>query len=194
MTNEISYEDITEALDYAGSPAKVDAVFDTLNALDPAVRENIIDKLVENMKMVFKVEAEVDRITQDELLSIKEEAAELATATDPYDIADYKNALEDLQSCFQVVLNIAKIKGDTASNFIKVHVDELKKLSSEEYNSCYGLLQATYNIQNKLTPADLEPAQIAKLPAKPNPFASLDLGTPKPATPKKKSGPRNCRM
>jgi predicted phage tail protein len=109
---------------------------------------------------------------EEGLIPASEREEELAqakkydAATDPEEIADVQDKLEDGQAIMQIVLNIAKIKGDAASPAIKAYVEEMKKLSSGEYNTITGIVQAMCNAQEKID------AQTKSTP-KANPFAEL---------------------
>jgi hypothetical protein len=180
MTTEELYKNLAEALEYAETAAEVDAIFDQLKQEDPKTVQIVSDKLEANFDENCRAKGGLLLVPRE----ARQEVLDEAKKTDA--LGDGTRELEGAQKVLQELLNIAKIKGDAASPAIKAHVDELKKLSTEEYNSLQGLYGAMFKAEDKLAPAN----PFAELGSKPSEAKRPEEGKPTPPRIDRGPGPR----
>jgi hypothetical protein len=158
--------EVIVALNNSTTSLDVDAVFE--NFISKASAETVklvAEKMDEQQETQFRKEVTEEPLSASECRALLAEAKEDEASTDPDEIASLQEDIVMVQAALQIILNIAKIRGDEASPYTKAVVEEMKKLSTEEYNSLSGLRQARFNVNEKLAPAA----------PKTNPFAALEM-------------------
>ncbi len=152
MTDEfknMSVEDIAETISWDSvTAAQVDAAFEALKPLDPAVRKNVVDTLE-------------SALVADTIDWAKEEKM-FGSLVGMMDLPETKEDTEEAQANAQIFLHIAEIKGEAAHPLTKALVKEFAKLSDHEYNSGNKILASVMKAYDDV----YAPAA----PKNPNPF------------------------
>ena len=143
--------------------ADVDAAFAALSKELPETEYKAAVDAIET-ELLSEIKEDIDE--EGGIEGFKKEIKE-QIANDP----DYK--IEDLQSSFQMVLNISRVKGDAASPPVKAFVAAAAKLTDAEYNSKKSLLKPLIAFADTAVPskpAKPKPIKLKAANPQPNPF------------------------
>ena len=134
-----------EQLIESDTPEEIDALFDKIEALEPAARDLIVAKfnaeIIEVMKAdlaspqaILELKGEAEIVNGEELAGIFNSLSE-----------DYREFVSQMQRTAQVMLRMNNLQGEGADKFLKTYCDQAAKMSDSEYNSMAGHMQLMVN-------------------------------------------------